>query len=88
MPVLQGKQKEIERTLYWRIFQRQKHKAMRDGKWKWMQDEKGTEYLFNLETDPSESQDLKEQHKDIFNNLKNKYSEWEATVLAPIPLRG
>jgi arylsulfatase A-like enzyme len=86
MPVLQGKQKEVERALYWRIFQRQKHKAMRDGKWKWMQDEKGTEYLIDLETDPSEKNNLKDQCKDIFDKLRKKYLEWEAAMLTPIPL--
>lgn len=86
VPILQGKEKEVERTLYWRIFQRQKHKAMRDGKWKWMQDEKGNEYLFDLETDPSENTNLKEQYKDIFDKMKKKYQQWETTVLAPVPL--
>lgn len=86
MPVLLGEKREVERTLYWRIFQRQQHKAMRDGKWKWMQDEKGNEYLFDLEADPSESNDLKEKQKEIFDKLKKKYQSWEASVLAPIPL--
>jgi arylsulfatase A-like enzyme len=45
MPVLTGKDKNIDRTLFWRTFQRSKHKAVRDGKWKYLKDEKG-EYLF------------------------------------------
>ncbi|MGZ5221347.1 MAG: sulfatase-like hydrolase/transferase [Chitinophagaceae bacterium] len=86
MPVLQGKQKEVKRALYWRIFQRQKHKAMRDGKWKWIQDEKGDEYLIDLQTDPSEKVNLKDQNKETFDKLRKKYQEWEASVLTPIPL--
>jgi arylsulfatase A-like enzyme len=85
-PIMLGKNKEVERTLYWRIFQRNKHKAMRDGKWKYFQDEKGNEYLFDLSNDPKEQNNLKDQQKEIFINLKNKYGEWEKTMLEPIPL--
>jgi arylsulfatase A-like enzyme len=84
--ILTGKQNEVDRTLYWRITQRNQHKAMRDGKWKWMQDEKGDEYLFDLIEDPSEKNDLKEKNPVIFQQLKNKYSEWERTMQKPIPL--
>jgi arylsulfatase A-like enzyme len=86
MPVLTGKKKEFDRTIYWRIFQRQQHKAMRDGKWKWLQDEKGNEYLFDLNADPTENNNLKDQYKDLFERLRKKYQQWEATVLKPIPL--
>lgn len=86
MPVLTGKKKEFDRTIYWRIFQRQQHKAMRDGKWKWLQDEKGNEYLFDLNADPTENNNLKDQYKDLFERLRKKYQQWETTVLKPIPL--
>ncbi len=49
-PILIGKKKDINRTIYWRTFQRNKSKALRDGKWKYLQDEKG-EYLFDLSAD-------------------------------------
>ena len=87
MPVLTGKQKELERTLYWRIFQRRQHSAIRDGHWKWLRDEKGEEYLFDLSVDPSEKNNIKEKFPEAFVQLKNKFSTWEKTVLAPIPLR-
>ena len=86
MPIITGKKKEVDRTLYWRIFQRNQHKAMRDGKWKYFQDEKGNEYLFDLSADPKEENNLKDKQTDIFNKLKGKYTEWEKTVLKPIPL--
>jgi arylsulfatase A-like enzyme len=86
MPVLTGQKQEISRTLYWRIFQRKQHKAMRDGKWKYLQDEKGVEYLFDLEADPSEKNNLKEKEPQKFKSLKNKYALWESTMLKPIPL--
>jgi len=87
LAVLTGKQKELERTLYWRIFQRGQHNAIRDGNWKWLRDEKGEEYLFDLSIDPSEKSNLKEKFPETFLKLKNKFSAWEKTVLAPIPLQ-
>lgn len=86
MPIVLGKKKPVGRTLYWRVFQRNQNKAIRDGKWKYLQDEKGKEYLFNLESDPAEDHNVKDQHKDIFEKLKKKYEQWEAMMLKPIPL--
>ena len=85
MPILTAKEKAVERTIYWRTFQRIKQKAVRMGEWKYLQDENG-EYLFNLAIDPGEKNNLKETHQTIFNQLKDKYSNWEKTVLQPIPL--
>jgi arylsulfatase A-like enzyme len=85
MPVMNLEGKNIERTLYWRTFQRSKQKAVRSGEWKYLQDEEG-EYLFNLVDDQGEKNDLKEEHRAIFKKLKKKYTKWESTVLQPIPL--
>lgn len=85
MPILIGKKKNVERTIYWRTFQRNKQKAIRMGKWKYLQEEKG-EYLFNLTADQGEKNDLKIKQQAIFNRLKKKYTDWEKTVLQPIPL--
>ena len=87
MPILTGKRKEVDRTLYWRITQRRKNKAMRDGKWKYLQDEKQNEYLFDIAADPMEKNDLKAQQPGVFEKLKTKYKAWEATMLEPIPLQ-
>jgi len=85
MPVLTGKKKEMHRTLFWRTFQRSKHKAVRDGHWKYLQDEEG-EYLFDLTADQEEKQDLRKEHPERFERMKNKMNRWEKTVLPPIPL--
>ena len=87
MPVLTGKKKEMQRTLYWRISQRRPQNAIRDGNWKWLRDEKGEEYLFDLAVDPAEKNNIKEKFPETFLQLKNKFSAWEKTVLAPLPLR-
>jgi arylsulfatase A-like enzyme len=85
IPLCQGKKPEADRTFYWRTFQHSKQKAMRDGKWKYLQDEQA-EYLFDLKTDPGETKDLKGTNADIFQRLKRKYAEWERTMLKPFPL--
>ena len=85
MPVLTGKRKNIDRTFCWRTFQRTKHKAIRDGKWKYLQDEKG-EYLFDLNADQEEQKDVKTQQPKRFERMKAKFAKWEKTVLQPIPL--
>jgi arylsulfatase A-like enzyme len=85
MPIMTAKKKTIERTFYWRMFQRGKQKAIRDGDWKYLQDDKG-EYLFNLASDPGEKNDVKVKEEVVFNRLKKKYADWEKTMLSPIPL--
>jgi arylsulfatase A-like enzyme len=86
MPIISGKKTEVDRLLYWRISQRKQHKAIRYGNWKYLQDEKGNEYLFDLKLDPGEHYNLKNQQPAIFEDLKYKYDRWEQTVLKPIPL--
>ena len=85
LPVCTGKKKSFDRTFYWRLFQEKKQKAMRQGNWKYLQYEKG-EFLFDLINDPGEKNDLKEKYPAIFDQLKLKYSKWEAAVLKPVPL--
>jgi arylsulfatase A-like enzyme len=85
MPVCTGDKLPIARTFYWRVFQRNQQNAIRDGNWKYLKDEK-SEYLFDLSIDVAEKTDLKEVQKDIFERLKQKYSEWEKSVLKPVAI--
>jgi arylsulfatase A-like enzyme len=85
MPIMTGKTKVVPRTLYWRLTQRQNEKAVRKGEWKYLVDATG-EYLFNLDNDPSERKNLKDENPDVFNSLRQKYAAWEKTVLEPIKL--
>jgi arylsulfatase A-like enzyme len=86
LPIITGKEFEIDRTIYWRIFQRKQHKAMRFGRWKYLQDENKDEFLFDINTDPKEELNLKEKYQAVFLRLKNKYAAWEKKMLKPIPL--
>lgn len=85
MPLLSGKKNEEDRTFYWRTFQRIKQNAIREGKWKYLKDESG-EYLFDLISDPGEQRNLKTANEAKFRHLKDKYLQWEKTVLPPLPL--
>ena len=87
MPIITGKKKEVDRTLYWRISQRRENNAMREGKWKYLQDANKKEYLFDLSKDAQEKNDLKAEESNVFETLKAKYKAWEATMLNPIPLQ-
>lgn len=85
MPVLLAPQKNIDRTIYWRTFQRRKQKAVRMGDWKYLQDGK-EEYLFNLANDQEEKNNLKTKYPTVFKKLKKKFAKWEKGILEPIPL--
>jgi arylsulfatase A-like enzyme len=84
--VIMGEQNEIDRVLYWRISQRRQNKAVRDAKWKWLQDEKGNEYLFDLVSDPGETKNIKNDFPDVFQKLKKEFAGWEKKMLKPLPL--
>ena len=86
LPLLTAKQKETERTFYWRAANQRAHQqAIREGRWKYLKDEQG-EYLFDLLNDEKEQRDVKEQHAAIFKKLQQKWIEWNAGMLAPVPL--
>ncbi len=85
LPVCLGKQKNKERTFFWRMSQRVPQKAVRDGNFKYLQDPQG-EYLYDVVADPGEKEDLKTKNKKMFERLKKKFNDWEKTVLTPIPL--
>ncbi len=85
LPVCTGKEKTVDRTFYWRLFQSTKQKAMRQENWKYLQIEK-EEFLFDLTDDPAEKKDLKEKYPSRFEQLKKKYRDWESVMLKPVPL--
>ncbi len=82
LPLCTQKAKPFARTFYWRTIERSHQKAMREGNWKYLKDEKD-EYLFDLSSDPSEKNNLREKNREIFDRMKSKYAAWEASVLKP-----
>jgi arylsulfatase A-like enzyme len=85
LPLLTGSKAAVPRDLYWRTHQRTRHKAMRSGDWKYLVTETGT-HLFDVAKDPSEANDLKAAHPDVFAKLEGQYAEWEREMLPPIDL--
>lgn len=85
MPIMKGEQNKTDRILFWRISQRLKQKAVRDGKWKYLQDEQG-EYLFDLGVDEQERYNLMNLEKERLAAMKAKLVQWEKTLLPPLPL--
>lgn len=66
-----------DRELFWELgahkrLDRKPWTAVRKENWKYLQDADGTEYLFNLEKDPYEREDLSEQKADLFQQLQSR----------------
>ena len=61
LPILAGKQPNVQRTLFWRRVKESirkrvdPHRAVRDGKWKYIDKPDGTQYLYDLSVDAGES---------------------------------
>jgi len=78
IPVLSGEQPEKERTFFWRVDRStRKQKAVRHGKWKYVQDGVVVDMLFDLENDIGERHDLAYQHPEIVADLKARLKAWE-----------
>jgi arylsulfatase A-like enzyme len=85
LPVLTGRDPPRERTLFWRLGQRTRQGAVREGGWKYLHDEEG-EHLFDLVLDPGERRDQKGDEPERFDRLKAAYAAWAREMLPPVPL--
>lgn len=87
MPLLDGSGGIDRDTLYFRyqnpggVLQ----KAMMQGGWKYLSDEKGAEHLFHLTADSAEERDLKEAEPERFKRMKTTWGDWETRVLEGAP---
>ncbi len=72
-----------ERTLFWRFKQQ---KVARKGKWKLLIQKEG-EFLFNLEEDIGEANDLSDKYPEVFNKLSEELAEWENDINSGTPLK-
>lgn len=81
LPLLTGDSKPVERTFFWRIDRsNRQQRAIRHGKWKYINDGNTMDLLFNLDTDISERTDLGYLHPDILHDLKAKLKAWEVEM--------
>jgi arylsulfatase A-like enzyme len=90
LPVLVGKKPVYPRTLFWRYKSNvggrpsgQLQAAVRSGDWKYLRQGEN-EYLFNLATDEGEQTDLKDNYPKVFQQLRDRFEEWNGQVL-PYP---
>ncbi len=84
LPILTGRQPEVERTFCWRVDRTgRKQKAVRHGAWKYMQDDM-VEMLFDLDKDISERTDLAYRQPEVLARLKRLLADWE-TEMARTP---
>lgn len=85
MPICKGEKDPVERTFFWRTFQRKDQQAIRKGRWKYLKVE-SDEYLFDIIKDPSEKNDQKNEQQQVLKEMKATYASWQSSVLKPIPL--
>lgn len=76
LPVLEGKTDHVERSKPL-FFEREGHRAVREGKWKYVRDTYTHEdELYDIEKDRGENINLAAQHPDIVASLKAKWHDW------------
>jgi len=74
MPALSGSSDYLDsRPLYWRFY---KQRAVRLGKWKYLQAGIDREYLFDMHSDQNENVNLINQHPEIADSLRRSYLNW------------
>jgi N-acetylgalactosamine-6-sulfatase len=77
-----GAERQRTKPLFWKTSSTGSAPAIRDGKWKFHQGRKrdqGIE-LYDLSTDPSESNNVAEQYPDVVANLRKKLRAWVAEL--------
>ncbi|MDB6027281.1 MAG: atsA 9 [Verrucomicrobiales bacterium] len=88
LPIISGKQKNIERTLFWRSvnFSFVKlFRAVRDGDWKYIESYKGDQpFLYNLAQDIGETKNVVAENPKLAINLKKKLDQWESEIDPPL----
>ena len=75
------------RVLFWELGQhrelkRKRWTALRSGKWKYVSDDQGDEYLFNLLDDPSEQRNLSTQKTKVHKRLMKQAGALQAEYAA------
>lgn len=75
LPILFGDKDEVEREkpLCWEW---SGHKAVRQGRWKYVSVVNGVDELYDIDNDRAERHNVASEHPDIVANLKKLYAEW------------
>lgn len=79
LPVILGTAQPHPRTLFWR-YKANKQRAVRSGNWKYLKIA-DNEFLFDVVNDQRERANLAQKNPEIFNQLKQQWATWDATML-------
>jgi arylsulfatase A-like enzyme len=86
-PFLVGRQKPVERTLFWRRVGPdfvKTHRAVRCGDWKLIESVKGDTFLHNLASDIGETTNVARRNPERVQRLKALLDAWEGSVDPPL----
>jgi arylsulfatase A-like enzyme len=79
LPILTGMQDNQPRKLFWR-YRSNLQRAARDGDYKILKI-RDNSFLFDVVKDPLERANLKDRHRDIYNQLATEWDVWNAEML-------
>ena len=81
LPYLRKERPPLSRQLYWRadLYDFGKQRAIRDGHWKYVE-HGNTQFLFDLENDVSERNNLFFEHADVVNRLRSDLQSWQESM--------
>lgn len=78
LPILRGEVPEVERTFFWRMNRsNRKMRAVRHGRYKYLDDGGTMDLLFDLSADPGERENLHYRHPEVSADLKARLKAWE-----------
>jgi len=81
MPLMSGEIKNLpERSLYWKFWSQ---RAVRKGKWKYLEVGQETEFLFDMDADPGERTNLMKSHPELAKQMKSDLDEWTIGAMYP-----
>lgn len=79
LPAIQGDGEYLNsRPLFWRFYQQ---RAVRLGKWKYLQAGIAREYLFDMESESHETVNLIAVYPEIAEELRQRYENWSSEML-------
>jgi arylsulfatase A-like enzyme len=83
VPLLTGEAEPVERTFFWRIDRsNRKMRAVRQGRWKYLDDGGTMDLLFDLHADLGERRNLHREHPEMVQQLKARLKAWEDEMAA------
>jgi arylsulfatase A-like enzyme len=80
LPSMTGEDVETERALHWRFWDQA---AIRRGKWKYLFVGAGRSFLFDVDSDRHEHQNLIDQHPAIAASLQRELEQWTGSIEPP-----